>query len=69
MIHQNILTAAKAWIESNDLPDNDPQIGIRTFVYKNGGESIDVDVVYIRSRKRYSRIEYYFNGKLMKVDL
>ena len=69
MIHQNILTAAKAWIESNGKPDDYPQISVKTFVYQNGSENISVDVVYIRSRKRYERIEYYYNEKLMKVDL
>ncbi len=69
-MNDQITATIRAWIAKNGLPKyQGGHVRITTFEYDHQGEKIDVDLVWIRSRNRYERIEYEFNGKLIKVQL
>jgi hypothetical protein len=70
MIHENILKTVNAWIRRNGPPEyNEASIRINTLEYDYQGEKIDIDLIWIRSRNRYERIEYIYKNKLMRVEL
>jgi len=67
---EQILNTVRSWILKNGNPqDANQAIHITKLEYKASNEIIDIDLIWIRSKGKYDRVEFTYNEKLIKADI